>query len=301
MKYVTKMELYKVFSKKQIYIIVAVGLILQIIISSQMRTTMFEGYHKTVYQYYMSELEGNYSVEKKNYVNAEYEKFQNLLCNEEKYELAYNNGELDGNEYRSLLDDIKTAKYRIETLEYVVEKTNYFDNSENQAEYFYDTELNDYVGNLGFNIIAMIVILLIIIPMYTDDFYSGTVSMIKSSKNGRKVLFFSRLKITMVISTVVYVLFAATEFVTKYLLFDLGNLNACIGSLMIDRIADLSNSFINLSIWKFIVFLYLIYLVEAILLAVIGLVVSKVSRGNIEAFTIMSVILIGKRLFALLM
>ncbi len=295
------MELYKVFSKKQIYIIVAVGLILQIIISSQMRTTMFEGYHKTVYQHYMSELEGNYSVEKKNYVNAEYEKFQNLLCNEEKYELAYNNGELDGDEYRSLLDDIKTAKYRIETLEYVVEKTNYFDNSENQAEYFYDTELNDYVGNLGFNIIAMIVILLIIIPMYTDDFYSGTVSMIKSSKNGRKVLFFSRLKITMVISTVVYVLFAATEFVTKYLLFDLGNLNACIGSLMIDRIADLPNSFINLSIWKFIVFLYLIYLVEAILLAVIGLVVSKVSRGNIEAFTIMSVILIGKRLFALLM
>ncbi|MDY2588610.1 MAG: hypothetical protein SOW32_00275 [Agathobacter sp.] len=206
-----------------------------------------------------------------------------------------------GDEYRSLLDDIKTAKYRIETLEYVVEKTNYFDNSENQAEYFYDTELNDYVENLGFNIIAMIVVLLIVIPMYTEDFYSGTVSMIKSSKNGRKVLFISRLKITMVISTVVYVLFAATEFVTKDLLFELGNLNACIGNLMIDRIADLPNSFINLSIWKFIVFLYLIYLVEAMLLAVIGLVVSKVSRGNIEAFTIMSVVLVGKQLFVLLM
>ena len=162
-----------------------------------------------------------------------------------------------------------------------------------QAEYFYDTELNDYVENLGFNIIAMIVVLLIVIPMYTDDFYSGTVSMIKSSKNGRKVLFISRLKITMVISTVVYVLFVATEFVTKYLLFELGNLNACITSLMIDRIADLPNSFINLSIWKFIVFLYLIYIVEAMLLAVIGLVNSKVSRENIEAFTIMSVILIG--------
>ena len=54
-------------------------------------------------------------------------------------------------------------------------------------------------------------------------------------------------------------------------------------------------------IWKFIAFLYLIYLVEAMLLAVIGLVVSKVSRGNIEAFTIMSVVLVGKQLFALLM
>lgn len=54
-------------------------------------------------------------------------------------------------------------------------------------------------------------------------------------------------------------------------------------------------------IWKFIVFLYLIYIVEAMLLAVIGLVVSKVSRGNIEAFTMMSVVLVGKQLFALLM
>ena len=41
-----------------------------------------------------------------------------------------------GDEYRSLLDDIKTAKYRIETLEYVVEKTNYFDNSEIRLSIF---------------------------------------------------------------------------------------------------------------------------------------------------------------------
>lgn len=31
-----------------------------------MRTTMFNGYHKSVYENYMNEMEGEYSIEKKN-------------------------------------------------------------------------------------------------------------------------------------------------------------------------------------------------------------------------------------------
>ena len=46
MNNVTKMELYKVLSKPQVYIIFVVGLIIQSIMAGQMRTTMFNGYHK---------------------------------------------------------------------------------------------------------------------------------------------------------------------------------------------------------------------------------------------------------------
>lgn len=66
MNNVTKMELYKVLSKPQVYIIFVVGLIIQIIMAGQMRTTMFNGYHKSVYENYMNEMEGEYSIEKKN-------------------------------------------------------------------------------------------------------------------------------------------------------------------------------------------------------------------------------------------
>ena len=47
MNNVTKMELYKVLSKPQVYIIFVVGLIIQSIMAGQMRTTMFNGYHKS--------------------------------------------------------------------------------------------------------------------------------------------------------------------------------------------------------------------------------------------------------------
>lgn len=66
MNNVTKMELYKVLSRPQVYIIFVVGLIIQSIMAGQMRTTMFNGYHKSVYENYMNEMEGEYSIEKKN-------------------------------------------------------------------------------------------------------------------------------------------------------------------------------------------------------------------------------------------
>lgn len=65
MNNVTKMELYKVLSKPQVYIIFIVGLIIQSIMAGQMRTTMFNGYHKSVYENYMNEMEGEYSIRKK--------------------------------------------------------------------------------------------------------------------------------------------------------------------------------------------------------------------------------------------
>lgn len=42
-----------------------VGLIIQSIMAGQMRTTMFNGYHKSVYENYMNEMEGEYSIRKR--------------------------------------------------------------------------------------------------------------------------------------------------------------------------------------------------------------------------------------------
>lgn len=117
--------------------------------------------------------------------------------------------------------------------------------------------------------------------------------MIKSSKNGRMILLKSRLNISLLISLLICILFAFIEFVTKYIIFDLGNLNAGVESLMIERTMHLPYIISDLSIWQFIVLLYLFYLIISVMISIIGLLVSKISRGNIEAFSIMSVIIVG--------
>lgn len=188
MNNVTKMELYKVLSKPQVYIIFVVGLIIQSIMAGQMRTTMFNGYHKSVYENYMNEMEGEYSIEKKEYINSEYQKFQAIIDDKQKNEIAFNNGKIDGKDYHSIINEEKKAQYRIATVKYIVEKTEYYDSLDKSAQYFYDIEISDYIENLRFNVIPIIVILLIVVPMYTDDIYAGTLAMIKSSKNGRMIL-----------------------------------------------------------------------------------------------------------------
>ena len=49
------------------------------------------------------------------------------------------------------------------------------------------------------------------------------------------ILLKSRLNISLLISLLICILFAFVEFVTKYIIFDLGNLNAGVESLMIER------------------------------------------------------------------
>ena len=111
MNNVTKMELYKVLSKPQVYIIFIVGLIIQSIMAGQMRTTMFNGYHKSVYENYMNEMEGEYSIEKKDYINSEYQKFQAIMDDEQKNEIAFNNGKIDGKDYHSIINEQKKAQH----------------------------------------------------------------------------------------------------------------------------------------------------------------------------------------------
>ena len=99
-------------------------------------------------------------------------------------------------------------------------------------------------------------------------------------------------------ATVINVIFSLTEFITKFKVFDLGNLDAGLGSLMINRVARLPEGIIDLPVWKYIIIMYLIYMLGTVLISVIGLIVSKKCRGNMEAFVIMGVLLVGLMVIA---
>lgn len=99
-------------------------------------------------------------------------------------------------------------------------------------------------------------------------------------------------------ATVINVIFSLTEFITKFKVFDLGNLDAGLGSLMINRVARLPEGIIDLPVWKYIIIMYLIYMLGTVLISVIGLIVSKKCRGTMEAFVIMGVLLVGLMVIA---
>lgn len=287
----TRMEFDKFLCSRRIYLIVAAAVVLEIIFALQMRTVMFEGFHKQVYQHYTSEIAGDYSKEKKAYIEAECEKMQNLLADQEIYKEQYRNDEINAAEYHKISDEIKAAEYRIETLEYLKEKSDYYDSSEHLYSYFYDIAIGDYIAYLDYDAIAMIVVLLLVIPLYTDDYYAGTTLMIRSSKNGRKELLFARLKVAAAVSAIVSILFSAVEFLTKCIRYDLGNLQAKTGSLMIEKTSVMPEFMRELPIWEYLCLFDLSRVVLSVIFGILSVFAAKKCRGNLEAFFVMGTLL----------
>ncbi|MFR3037620.1 MAG: hypothetical protein ACLTLY_02170 [Agathobacter rectalis] len=46
---------------------------------------------------------------KKEYINSEYQKFQAIMDDEQKNEIAFNNGKIDGKDYHSIINEEKES------------------------------------------------------------------------------------------------------------------------------------------------------------------------------------------------
>ncbi len=47
----------------------------------------------------------NIQLKKKEYINSEYQKFQAIIDDKQKNEIAFNNGKIDGKDYHSIINE----------------------------------------------------------------------------------------------------------------------------------------------------------------------------------------------------
>ena len=276
-----KLEFYKLFCKKKILIVLLVGIAAEIFLSMQSRSVMFEGFNPKVYRYYMEELQGEYTVEKQTWIEQEYERLQNLISDEEMYEAQYKRNEIGAEAYRKVSGDIKTAKNRIRTVEYIVEKSGYYSGVDGTPEYFYDIGIKDYIENMKMDVIMLVILIIMIAPVFTEDHSCGTVPMIRSSKYGTGRLYYNRLTVVLTISAGIGFLFPVLEFVTKYVKFDLGNLNADIRSLMV-----MENSNLDMSIIQYLFLTMATRAFFAVVFGVFVMWVAVLSHRNIVTYVV---------------
>lgn len=276
-----KYEFFKVFSNKKNYIIIAICLILKIAFSMQMDIDMPEGFNAEVYRYYSEQLEGEYTKEKHDFIVSEYNRFQELLENEQVYIEEFKSDKIDAKEYKVISDDIKSAKNRLKTVEYIVQKSEYYEKQDEQVEYFFDIYHIDYVSNMNVDIFLIIVMLVLITSIYTDDHYSGTVTMIRSSQNGRKKLFINRLICNISISAFFSLLFSIIEFMVKYFKLGMSHMDASIKSLLI-----MENMEYNLSIGQYVLATIALRCFFAVIVGIIIMFIAEKVHTNMGTYLI---------------
>lgn len=276
-----KNEWYKILCKKKIWVIFLVCLVLKCIFSTQMETVMFQDYNGTVYRHYIEKVEGPYTPEKHQWLISELEKYQERVKNKTFYEEQYQTDAISAEEFSVISDEIKSAKNRIPNLNYLLEKSEYLKNLGDEAEYFYDIAVMDYVEHMDIDLFMLLVLIIVITLIFTEDYTSGTVLLVKSSANGKGKLFYCRFGCAVLCSAVCGVVFPIAEFIVKYIAFDLGNLQADVKNLMIMESCNLS-----MSIGQYIILTVVIRMLYAIVFGMLVMLLAQVTHQNVATYIV---------------
>ncbi len=280
-----RVEFLRIFGKKKIYIIILIAIICEVLMALPVENDMPEGFNEDIYRYYMDKLKGMYTPEKQEWIMSEYNRLTELTANEEEYERRYRESEINADEYRTLTKEIKSAHNRLITVEYIVNKSNEYGKCGGKPEYFYDIGVENYICNMSIDFIMIIVLIILVAPIYTEEYTCGTVYMIKSSGNGKGKLLLRRIALTLLVAGIVGTVFPIIELITKYMRYDFGNLHADISS-----ISGLQGIKISMTIQTYIIVTIVVRCIYTMVLSVLVIAVAFAVHNDVVIMAIVSLI-----------
>lgn len=202
------------------------------------------GYSPEIYRRYLTTLGGEFSEEKYEYIKSRYDDIAGIISVHEDTVSAYQNGQITLEEFEEHNRAYTKAMSEEQTVGFLMKKSDYFKTLSGDCVYFYDTDWDEFLGNMGFDIVTAFAVIFIVIPVFCSEFSSNTRSVLFSAEKGT-----TQLCITKIIAAFI------TAFVVAMLLLSMKYLFFCIihgdfGSWKIRNIMDYS-AYGNLSICGF--------------------------------------------------
>ncbi len=277
-------ELYKALRKKEILILLVLGIAFDVFMSSKNSVILPQGVNRNVFREYIAKVAGEYTDEKKDFIISERDKYQSYTEQWGEYEEKYRSGEIEPEEYSDFMHNFKEAERKLDTLEYLVSKSLYYEELSKisgYVMYFDDIDVDDYVGNMGIELALVLLLTVIIVNLFGEDFACGTHYMVITSENGRGRLYRARLKCLMIISILSGVLFPAVEWGTKAHHYDLGNMDADIRCL-----SSMKGSGLNMNIGEYLLLCVVVRTVAAVFYSIIVMAVTLLVRNTISDYVI---------------
>ena len=227
-------EIKRLIKQKWIWIMIVVCLAVCTGISFYMKLNLPENFNGKIYSYYMTGLEGDFSYEKYARVQTEYDNMIELINNESEYKQQYFNGELSEGEYKEIKQKVDSAKYRIVTMEYILDKSNYlkkqYDNGI-RAAFFDDLTAMDYMLNYRIMYALLVASLFIACFIMWEDRQCNVHMLISSSCLGRKKLGIVRIGVYFMLTVLLCIIALSVEYFVKIRCMNLNGLSYAAGSI----------------------------------------------------------------------
>ena len=225
-------ELRKLLFCNYALIIMLAAVVLQAVTELIPRTYEFS-YSIDVYKRYTEKLEGDYTAETEFFLRSLYEEYCVLIDEYDLHRTEYINGKITLEDFSTYTAQNSTAKAEITTIQYLLEKCEYFNNAEGfQKEIFYDTDITYFFEGLGFDLIMLLTLLCIVIPVFDREFTGGATSLILTSRYGKSRLAVLKMLASMTVIFVFSWCLSALRLESHFLKYGSDFFDRAVGNLM---------------------------------------------------------------------
>ncbi len=142
-------------------------------------------YSIEVYKRYLEEFGGEYTEDTHTALRKDLDDAEAIVAIHEEKVNQYHNDIISSNEFNEHNDSYNKALAEKPTIEYLLNKCEYFDTLNKKADLFYDTDWEDLIKHNSFEYLIALCLLIIIIPAFCNEYSSGSFIIIKSTQNGR--------------------------------------------------------------------------------------------------------------------
>ncbi len=277
-------ELHKNLISNKYILVLAAVLLLKGVLSANTWEHR-ESFEDSVYKEYMTRLAGEMTEEKSMYVWNERVRIDSAISNQNQVIVDFREGRITEEEYYEQMDEASYALQRTEIFKRVENQNNHISKLklEGRDAYFvYDTGWRQVLSG-DFDWLLYGVALLLFAGLFAEEYRSGTTSILRATKKGRKQVWRAKVWTSLLLITALFAIFTAMDIINAVSTFDLPMVDAPLQS--ITELAELP----DMSIKEYLILCIAIRYLALLSLTVIILQVSLLTKKVLNTLSIVAI------------
>lgn len=234
-------EFYKHIICGRYFIVILAAILLKTCISAVIFSPSKSSTEKQ-YMKYIGAVEGVVSAEKYDYIKEEQDYINRSIAEYDAAQTDYRLEKITADEFEGYKKRYYYANFCENACKKLVQRMDYLRSVEADypdVQFVYDEGLDRYFGVTS-DLSALFAIILVFSCAFSLEYESGFASIMRVSKNGRKVMWRTKLLYTLTLGAVLFILLHGTAFLILTRSYDIGFLDAPIQSM--PRFSDIKSS-----------------------------------------------------------
>lgn len=186
-------ELKKILFNKIGFVIIAT-IIIQVVFSFIPHYVQ-HNYSPEVYRRYIETYGGSYTEKTYDIIKQRQTEIENLIEIHDTVVSDYRSDLISLEEYENHNIQYNRAIAEQSTVYYLLEKCEYYNSLDRPAVLFYDTDWFDFLSNDSYDYIIAITIIIVIIPVFSSEYMTGSRNLIITTSQGKRKSALSKLLI----------------------------------------------------------------------------------------------------------